>query len=151
MNLSSMNQLAIMGTLFFQKQPIINGAAFQQVPKIAVGSFVGGDDAAGGLFSWQNLENAPILILRAGISVQTASTAACTASLGTASSVASSANLMTGYSLATAQTGTNLSAPGASGTEDQLVAANSYVTLSTASGASAGAAGQVFIEYIILA
>lgn len=151
MNLTRLRQLSFFGELFFQNTPIISGAAFQQLPKYGVVNFSGGDDAAAGLLAWQNPESVPILITRAGVNVETPSTAACTVSLGTAATPGLSANLMTGYSIAAAGAQTNLSAPGASGKADQVLPAGEYVTLSTASGASAGAVGQVVFEYILLA
>lgn len=108
--------------------------------------------AADTVFSWQNPEAASIIITRVVIDVTTASTGACSVSVGTTStsSTTSSANLLDTQSVATAAVLDNIQNPGTAGKPLQKLAAGKWVTGSKASGATAGLVGSAYIHYSLV-
>lgn len=117
---------------------------------IATIALAGGTDTGGGIGSWQNpfVETVDISITM--VDVSTVATAACTVDIGTTatSATTSSNNLLTGLDV-NAATGAfdNITDKGASGKSRQQLAAGKWVTVSRASGASAGLVGRLHIRY----
>lgn len=126
------------------------GTASDRALKCAVVAFTGGTDTGGGIFSWTNPESSSIIISKFEVDVTTIATGACTLSVGaTASSgTTSSANLIDTLDVHTA-TGTfdNSTDKSTNGKSRQKLAAGKWVTGSTASGASAGLVGNLYIMY----
>jgi len=84
------------------------------------------------------------------VDVTTQSSGACTISIGTsATGTTSSANLIDTLSVAAAGSFDNITDKGTNGKSRQRLAVGSYVTGSTASGASAGLVGNAYITYIV--
>ncbi len=117
----------------------------------------GPTDTAGGVGSWQNSEAGVIWITRAIVSDQGTSghiaSAACTLDIGTTavSAVTLSDNLVDGYDAgAAANTVDNLTSPDTNGKGGQSLASGKWVTVSKASGASAGFVGSLMLEYLVL-
>jgi len=103
-------------------------------------------DTAGGVAAFENPLDVAILITRLVLEWTTQSTGACTLSAGVAADATTlNAGLVSGQSVASA-------AGTVSSTVPKRCAANgvsgSFVTVSVASGASAGLVGRVYIEYV---
>lgn len=115
---------------------------------------LGNADTAGGILSWQNPHENPILIIGFFLDITAAATAACTADFGaTATSGTTSVdNLIDGVDL-NAATGVfdNNTDKGTNGKTRQRLGAGKWITGSKATGAAAGLAGTAHIEYIVLA
>jgi hypothetical protein len=110
-------------------------------------ALAGGVDAAGGLAAWKNPYPVPALINRATVDVITASSAACTIDVGEASAAnILGTNLINGLSVASAGTHDNLTSPGTAGLPLAKVPVGGFVTVSTATGASAGLVANVYLE-----
>ncbi len=111
---------------------------------------LGTGTAGGGVASWQNPEATPIIIRRAWVDVTTVATAAGTVSVGATptSATTSSANLIDTLDVHSA-TGVfdNLNSAGTNGKSIQKLAVGKWVTASQATGAVAGLAGNLYIEY----
>lgn len=106
-------------------------------------------DTAAGIASVLNPEGIELAITRAVLHVRTVSTAACTVDIGVAATAVSADNLIDGVDVHSAQgvfynDGTNNGTPVLSWPADY------YLTASMASGAAAGLAGELHIEYIRL-
>lgn len=108
-------------------------------------------DAAAGVFSWQNTEEAAdIIVTDVIIDLTTASSGACTVNVGQASSAAASDNLIDGLDVnAAAGVFDSVTEAGTNGKTAVKVADDEYVTASVATGASAGLAGNAYITYIV--
>lgn len=126
-------------------------APTNRVPKIAKVT-LGAVDTGGGIFAWQNPEGTDIIITRVILDVTTKASAACSVDVGTTatSATTTSDNLIDGLDV-NAATGVfdNLSDGGTNGKTKQKLAADKWVTASVASGASAGLAGNAYIEYVV--
>ena len=110
-------------------------------------------DTGGGVFSWQNNEGASIIIQRIVLDVTTKATGACTIDVGTTdtSATTSSDNLINGLDVnAAAGVFDNITDKGVNGKSKQKLANGKWVTASKASGATAGLAGNAYIEYIVV-
>lgn len=129
-----------------------NAASAARRVSIAVTGSVA-NDAAGALANWQNPEGQSIEITRLSFNATVIATAACTLDGGTTATSAAtlSDNMIDGADVHSA-TGlfTNLTDAGANGKTGQLLAADKWVTLSTASGASLGLVGTLTIDYQLL-
>lgn len=107
-------------------------------------------DTAGGILGWQNPEAGAIIIDRLVLDVTTAATGACTVAAGTTptSATTSSNNLMDALDIHTAAgTFDNITDKGTAGKSRQKVATGKWLTVSQASGASAGLVGFAYIHY----
>lgn len=102
-------------------------------------------DAAAGVFSWQN-NTGHACAVKAFVNVTTASTGACTVSVGQAATAVSSANLIDTQSVAAAVMLSSLVNGGTLGKAAQRVKNGEFVTASMASGATAGLAGTYMLE-----
>jgi hypothetical protein len=106
-------------------------------------------DTAGGILAWANPTGGPIIITDLILDVTTQSTGACTANAGIANDgVTSNNTLMTAVSLAAAGVFNAIKNAGASGISQTKCAANQFVTVSQATGASAGLVGNAYIRYV---
>lgn len=144
-----------MNKLFINKKQVTASAAElnRGALKKATGALAA-VDTAGGVFSWQNPEGAPILIEHVVLNVTTKTTAACSVDIGTTatSATTSSDNLIDGKDINTA-TGTfsNDESAGTNGKSFKRLAAGKWVTGSVvAGGASAGLKGTYEIYYHVL-
>lgn len=108
-------------------------------------------DTAGGVASIANPEGVEVLVTRVVIDVTTASTAACTVDAGIAANGTTlSDNLVDGLDVnAAAGTFDNITDKGTNGKSRQSWGAGQFLTISKASGAAAGLAGSVYVEYTI--
>ena len=110
-------------------------------------------DTAGGVLSWQNPEATNIIVTRIVLDITTAATGSCSISAGTTptSATTSSANLIDTLDVnAAAGVFDNLGNAGTLGKTRQKVAAGKWLTISKASGATAGMAGYAYIWYTTL-
>ena len=98
--------------------------------------FTGGVDTGGGVLSIPNPESTPILITRGIINVTTAATGANSVEVGTASTATG-----TGTNLISSQDVHSSTGAFGSSATTILLPAGQFITISTASGASAGLAG----------
>lgn len=139
------------GTLAVGGNNVLNGVAFNRIPKVVSVALVAGTDTGGGIVSWANPEATSILIDRIIIDVNTIATGANSISAGTTavSGTTVSANLIDTLDVHSA-TGTfdNITDKGANGKSRQKLASGKWVTISTASGASAGLVGFAWIYYV---
>jgi hypothetical protein len=109
-------------------------------------------DTGGGVAAWQNPEGAAIIITRVILDVTTKATGACTVDVGTTptNATTSSDNLLDGVDVGTATTtADNITEKGTNGKSRQRLASGKWVTASMASGAAAGLAGKLYIQYIL--
>lgn len=110
---------------------------------------LGHADTAGGVAAVANPEGVKLLITRAVLYASTASTGACTVDAGVAADGTTSAdNLIDGLSVASAGVFDNLTSNGTNGKSVKEWGATEYVTVSKASGAAAGLAGTLYLEYL---
>lgn len=118
-----------------------------KVDKVALAAV----DTGGGVFSWQNPEDAAIIVERVVIDVTTASTGACTIDVGVTATSATTVvdNLLDGQSVAAVATLDNIENQGTNGKSVGRLASGKWVTASVASGASAGLVGSAYIHYIL--
>lgn len=125
------------------------GQIYAQIPLVA------GTDTAGGIVAWAiptEYNTNGVLINDCIIDVTTIATAACSVSIGVAANATtSSANLIDTLDVHSA-TGTfdNYTDKGTNGKSRQKFTSGKYVTVSTASGASAGLVGTLTIGYVPL-
>lgn len=107
-------------------------------------------DAAGGVAAIANPEGVEVLITRVVVDVTTQSTGACTVDAGIAANATTlNDTLIDGLSVAAAGTFDNVSDAGTNGKARASWGASQFLTISKASGAAAGLAGNVYIEYVI--
>jgi hypothetical protein len=117
-------------------------------PNFRPGSYLkwqinGPTDTAGALGSWQNTLGYDIIVTGVCLDVTTQSAGACTVSVGQAANGTSlSGNIFNGQSVAA--TGQFSPASPAA----KKVTAGQFITASTASGASSGLVGQLYIEFV---
>ena len=117
----------------------------KEVPRVHQAAMVASGDA-GGIFSWQNPEDVPIIILDAILEWTTPSSGACTVSLGVAADGTTlSSTLISGQSVASAAGLARASVPRR---VDASGGSNDYVTASVASGTVTGLVGRVYLEYV---
>lgn len=110
---------------------------------------LGASDAAAGVFSWQNMENARIIVERVIIDVTTKSTAASTVDVGVAATEISNDTLLDGIDTGAAvNVFDSIKDAGTNGAGARSVAQGSYVTATKATGAVAGLAGYAYIFWI---
>lgn len=114
-------------------------------------AFVGGTDTAGGVLAVANPVGATVTITEVILVVTTKATAACTVDIGPAANATTlNDTLIDGLDVnAAAGNFDNISDAGGSGGRDVSWAASEYVTISTASGASAGLVGKLIINFIV--
>lgn len=112
---------------------------------------IAGVDTGGGLLSWKNPFSFPLLVDYVDIYVSTVATAACSVEVGTTASsgTTASANLIDTLDVHTA-TGMfdNVTDHGTNGKSRQVLAVGAWLTVSTASGASAGLVADIFFSLI---
>ena len=108
---------------------------------------LGAVDTAGGVFAWK--PGVACIIQRVFLDVTTKSTGACTLDVGVAANgTTSSATLIDGVDVAAAGLFDNITDKGTDGKSRQRCSTTQYVTASKASGATAGLAGNAYIEYV---
>lgn len=114
-------------------------------------AFVGGTDTAGGVLAVANPVGATVTITEVILVVTTKATDACTVDIGPAANATTlNDTLIDGLDVnAAAGNFDNISDAGGSGGRDVSWAASEYVTISTASGASAGLVGKLIINFIV--
>jgi len=107
-------------------------------------------DAAGGVLSLANPEGVDLIVTRLVLDVTTAATVACTVDAGIAANGTTSAdNLVDGLDVnAAAGVFDNIGDGGTNGKSRQRWESDQYLTVSVASGASAGLAGNAYVEYV---
>lgn len=106
-------------------------------------------DAAAGVVSLLNPEGVDLLVTRLVLDVTTAATAACTLDAGTAATAILSDNLIDGLDVnAAAGVFDNGGSAGVNGKQVIRWESDGYLTVSVASGASAGLVGNAYVEYI---
>jgi hypothetical protein len=109
---------------------------------------LGHADTAGGVLSLANPEGVDLIVTKLVIDAITAATAACTVDAGIAANGTTSAdNLIDGQDV-NAAAGAFGSPSGSNGKLAKLWKSNEYLTISKASGAATGLAGNAYIEYI---
>ena len=108
-------------------------------------------DTAGGVVSIANPESAEILITEVLFILGTKSTNASTVDVGVAANGTTlSQTLMTGIDTgAAAARFDNINDAGGSGGRDRVWASTQFITASKASGACAGLAGQIVVNYVV--
>jgi hypothetical protein len=126
-----------------QTTPRYGGGKTVKIPLTAV-------DTAAGIFAWTNTEPVAVIVTKAVIDVTTGSTAACSISVGQAATPVLSNNLIDTLSVAAAGSFDNVTDKGVNGKSRQRVAPGQVVTGSTASGASAGLVGNVYLDYVVI-
>lgn len=103
-------------------------------------------DTAGGVFAFQNPLDVAVLVTKIHLVWTTPSSGACTVSAGVAANGTTlNAGLVSGQSVASAAGSVSSTVPKVM---DANGGSNDWVTVSVASGASAGLVGRVYIEYI---
>lgn len=108
-------------------------------------------DTAGAILSLANPEGADVVIKALIVNVTTASTGACTIDAGVGTGATTKYDtLIDGLSVATAGCYSNLKNAGTNGLATVIWPAASYLTISTASGAIAGAVGAAYVDYELL-
>ncbi len=110
----------------------------------------GKNDSAAGIFTWTNTEPVAVLVRRVLVDVTTASSAACSISIGQAATPVLSSNLIDTLSVAAAGSFDNITDKGTNGKSRQRVAPGQVVTGSTSSGASAGLVGNLYLDYVLV-
>lgn len=121
-----------------------------RLPKVIKAGSLAAVDTGGGVLSWQNTEeSAQIFVFAVTLNVTTAATGVCTVDVGVASGATTSDDsIIDGLDIGTAA-GVFSNYNDANGTGGALVADNSYVTISVATGASAGLVGSAYIHYFV--
>jgi len=105
----------------------------------------------GALFSWQNPENASIIVDRLEIDITTKSAGAATFDFGTAANgTTTSDNLIDGYNAnATEKVVNNVTDVGTNGKSVQKMTTSQFIT-GTGSATTAGLVGFVYIQYYLI-
>lgn len=109
-----------------------------------------GVDTGGGVLSLSNPEEADLIVTRIMLDLTTPASAACTVDAGISSGETTSAdNLLDGLDVnAAAGVFDNIENQGTNGKAAVKWNSNQYLTISRASGASAGLVGNAYIEYV---
>jgi len=130
-----------------QRASIVNARQEVRMYKVALAAL----DTAGGVASIANPEGVEVLVTRVVIDVTTASTAACTVDAGIAANGTTLSDILIDGLDVNAAAGTfdNITEKGTNGKSRQAWGASQFLTISKASGAAAGLAGSVYIEYVI--
>jgi len=126
-----------------QNSPRYGGGKTVKIPLAA-------NDAAAGLFTWTNTEPVAVIVTKAVVDVTTGSSGACSISIGQAATAVLSNNLVDTLSVAAAGSFDNITDKGTNGKTRQRVAPGQMVTGSTASGASSGLVGNVYLDYVLV-
>jgi hypothetical protein len=126
-----------------QTAPRYGGAKTVKIPLTA-------NDAAAGIFTWTNAEPVAVVVRRVLVDVTNASSAACSISIGQAATPVLSNNLIDTLSVAAVGIFDNVTDKGTNGKTRQRVAPGQVVTGSTASGASAGLVGNLYLDYVLV-
>ncbi len=126
-----------------QTTPRYGGGKIVKIPLIA-------NDAAAGVFTWTNNEPVAVIVTKAVVDVTTNSSAACSISIGQAATAVLSNNLIDTLSVAAIGTFDNVTDKGTNGKSRQRVAPGQVVTGSTASGASSGLVGNLYLDYVLV-
>jgi hypothetical protein len=126
-----------------QTNPRYGGGKTVKIPLIA-------NDAAAGIFTWTNNEPVAVIVTKAVVDVTTGSSGACSISIGQAATAVLSNNLVDTLSVAAAGSFDNITDKGTNGKTRQRVVPGQVVTGSTASGASAGLVGNVYLDYVLV-
>ncbi len=107
-------------------------------------------DAAGGVAAIANPEGAAVIVTRLALDVTASSTGACTVDAGIAANATTSADgLIDGLSVAATGVFDNVSDAGTNGRARAKWGAGQYLTISKASGATAGLAGTAYVDYVL--
>ena len=108
-------------------------------------------DTAGGVISVANPEGVEILITEVLLIVSTKSTGACTLDIGVAANGTTlSDTIIDGVDVGTAAGRfDNINDKGGNGGRDRALASTEFITASKASGAAAGLAGQLVVNYVV--
>jgi hypothetical protein len=108
-------------------------------------------DTAGGVISIANPEGVEILITEVLLIVSTKSTGACTVNFGVAANgTTSSDTIIDGVDVgAAAGRFDNINDKGGNGGRDRALASTEFITGSMATGAAAGLAGQLVVNYVV--
>lgn len=106
-------------------------------------ALAGGTDTGGGIASWANPFAYPVIVQSIDLDVTTVATAACTVEVGQGTS-ATTAYSNLGISTQDVHSATVT----IQATTVQKVPVGSFVNVSTASGASAGLAGYLYVNFI---
>lgn len=108
-------------------------------------------DTAGAILSLANPEGVDLVIKGLVLNITTASSGACTIDAGVGSGATTKYDtLIDGASAASTGVLSNLKDGGTNGKATVLWPAAHFLTISTASGAIAGAVGNAYVEYEIL-
>ena len=126
-----------------QTTPRYGGGKTVKIPLTA-------NDAAAGIFTWTNTEPVAVIVTKAVVDVTTNSSAACSISIGQAATAVLSNNLIDTLSVAAIGTFDNVTDKGTNGKSRQRVAPGQVVTGSTASGASSGVVGNLYLDYVLV-
>jgi hypothetical protein len=126
-----------------QNSPRYGGGKTVKIPLAA-------NDAAAGIFTWTNNEPVAVIVTKAVVDVTTGSSGACSISIGQAATAVLSNNLVDTLSVATAGSFDNVTDKGTNGKTRQRVVPGQVVTGSTASGASSGLVGNVYLDYVLV-
>ena len=126
-----------------QTVPRYGGGKTVKIPLIA-------NDGAAGIFTWTNNEPVAVIVTKAVVDVTTNSSAACSISIGQAATAVLSNNLIDTLSVAAIGTFDNVTDKGTNGKSRQRVAPGQVVTGSTASGASSGLVGNLYLDYVLV-
>ena len=106
-------------------------------------------DAAAGVVSLANPEGADLIVTRLVLDITTEATAACTLDAGTAATSILSDNLIDGLDAAAAAgVFDNGGSAGTNGKQVIRWESDGFLTISVASGASAGLVGNAYVEYV---
>jgi len=114
-------------------------------------AFTGGTDTAGGILAIANPAGTAVTITEVILVVSTVATAACTVDAGVAAGATTLSDTLIDGLDVNAATGNfdNISDAGGSGGRDVAWASDAFVTISTASGASAGLVGKIIVNYVV--
>lgn len=136
--------------------PNLNASNYSRNIRIIGQPLTGGVDTAGGILALANLETVASTIIRIFVLVSTVATAACTLDIGLAANgttlndtLIDGLDVHTGPAPIWFDTETGASVLGTNGVLLQPWAANKVLTVSTASGASAGLAGAIYVCYFM--
>lgn len=108
-------------------------------------------DTAGAILSVVNPEGVDVVVRSLILDITTASSGSCTVDCGIGTGATTKYDtLIDGVSVASAGVVSNLKDPGTNGKATVRWPAGQYLTISTASGAIAGAVGSAYVVYDIL-
>jgi len=108
-------------------------------------------DTGGGVVSIANPEGVEILITEVILTVGTVATGACTLDIGVATDGTTLSDTIIDGVDVNGATGKfdNINDKSTNGGRDRALASTEYITASTASGAAAGLAGQLVVNYVM--